>query len=160
MLSHKSNPHSNTVLYSRNGLQDPQHSPSSLFTYPVSTKCAEEPKNPAVESCTLQNTCYNTVSNSHNKKPQLIVKEIPPLPLRSQAAFQQLKVSKTSPGVLPLPCNELSSTRAGAQPWHWLTFQAIPGKQRFHLFISQEIWSFSYLCSLTVWSFLSLPKPA
>lgn len=89
---------------------------SFLFTYPASasTNCSRT----TMESNSVLSEYihYKRVLNSDRKKKttQLIVKEIPPLPLWSPAAFQQLRVSKKRTGVLPLPC--MSSAQQGWEP--------------------------------------------
>lgn len=114
----KVTPSFNTFLYSRNGLQDPQCSLSFFSFYLASIyKLCRTTKEPCSRIlCFAQDIYCKRVLNIDRKKKiqQLIVKEIPPLPLWSPAALQQLKVSKTSTGVLPLPC--MSSAQQGWEP--------------------------------------------
>lgn len=134
--------------------------PHFLFTYPASPKCAEEPENPTLKTCALQSIYYDTVLNSHRKKSPANCKINTSSPIVKPSCLSAAWSVQEESGSPAPSLHELSSARAGAQPWHWVTGRAIPGKQKFHLFISQEIWTFFYFCSLTARSFLSFPKPA
>lgn len=131
--------------------------PSFLFTYPPSPRCAEEPENSTAETCAMQSIYHYTVLNSHRKKTPTNCKINTSSPIVKPSCLSAAgSVQEESWSPAP-SLHELSSARAGAQPWHWLTGRAIPRKQKLHLFISQEIWTFSYLCSLTARSFLAFP---
>lgn len=111
----KVTPYSNMDLYSRNGFQDPQHSFSFFyFTQPASPKCAEEPDNPADETCAMQSIFYDTFSNSNREKSPTNCKINTSSPIVKPSCLSaagSVQEESWSPGPA---LHELSS--AGAQP--------------------------------------------